>query len=767
MRHTLLLGLLAAALAAGLVSVRRAGDQIAVLDACQAVEDGRWREALSGTERHLGDDETGRAALTCRCRALLATGRADACTALLEAAIAGETESDWMPTAELSAHLIQARRQAGRADEAAALARRAGRAHPDDAELFALEIVTRSAIEDEAAVLSELAARLPDRGPAAVRMRRSLANRHLQRAESERALAVLGATPPADAGDATGLWYEARAMAFATAGDLAGMERTFAEWRLQGLDEDELQARHALALSLGKLEAPGASTLVRLEQALANGPFDAALDEAITIRLILSLVADGRLQDALATYDHGREHFALEGLTREELLRSAEHAEISSAGGDTRPARVRFVLDPAFEGATLSLSPDRLARVDAPYEQQRMRGSVQVERVPDVAPVRWVVHDAGGHTRASGTLSPGPGETRTVQIAPRAAKPVVERTLSRRAADGRRRLVLALLDCADWRLVQYLRTRGELPVLSQLLAHGHSAVLVSDPPLTAAALEALVWPQRASRPGVLGLVHRYGTELAGLADIGDNPFAALEWVLPETRDLFQVIGAGPLTAANLLFSHGGVQAGRHGEITGPEGARRRMNLGSVGRDLTRRERADFPALATIDRERDAIHLRRIAAEFDATDRLVDDGHVDFVALRVESLDILTHAHFASTVRDAQDDGNGLLFSVYRYIDARLGSLHDRLDEDDVLIVMSDHGIRTAMEHSRFAFFVAAGNDVPAGKAPGMPALRGVSRAAADILGIPTRWPDTGVASWAQGPALARSEAEAHPEQTEP
>lgn len=762
-----MLGLLAAALAAGLVSVRRAGDQFAVLDACQATEDGRWQAALSGTEGYSGDGETGRAAITCRCRALLATGRESECSDLLDGAIASRTASDWMPAPDLSAHLVQRHRQAGRAEEAAALARRAGRAHPNNAELFALEIATRSAVEDETSVLSELETRIPDRGPAAARMRRSLANRYLQSAESDRALAVLGSAPPENAGAGTALWYEARAMAFAAGGDLAGMDRTFAQWHLEGLEERELQARYALALSLGKLEAPGESTLARLERAFANAPIDPRLDEAISIRLILSLVADGRLDEALATYDRGRKRFALEGLTRDELLRSAEHAEMLTSNEGTRPARIRFALESKLEGATLALSPDGAQRVDASYERHRMNGPLQVERAPDVAPLRWVLHDAAGQTRASGTLSPRPGESRTVRIAPRAPRATSEQPLARRAADGRRRLVLALLDCGDWRLVQYLRTRGELPVLSQLLARGHSAVLSSDPPLTAAALESLVWPQRAAQPGVLGLMHRYGTELAGLASVGDNPLGALEWVLPETRDLFQVIGAGPLTAANLLFSHGGVQAGRHGEITGPEGVRRRTDLGNVGRDLTVRERTRFPALAAIDRERDAIHLRRIAAEFDATDRLVAGGDVDFVALRVESLDILTHAHFASAVRDAQDDGVGMLFSVYRYIDARLGSLHDRLDEDDVLIVMSDHGIRTAMEHSRFAFFVASGSDVPAGKAPGMPELRGVSRAAADILGIPTRWPDTGVAAWAHGTALAQRETAPHPDRSRP
>jgi hypothetical protein len=341
-----------------------------------------------------------------------------------------------------------------------------------------------------------------------------------------------------------------------------------------------------------------------------------------------------------------------------------------------------------------------------------------------------------------------------VAVAPGEPRPPARALLARRPADGRPRVALLLLDCADWRLIQYLRARGELPVLSGLLDTGYRAVMLSDPPLTGAALESLVWPSRRADTSFVGLVHRFGVELAGLASIGDNPFDALSWLLPEAPDLFSTIGAGPFSAANLLFAHGGIRAGRHGELTGPEGRRRRIPVGTSARDLDREERERFPALAAVQRERDAIHLRTIAAEFDSAEALMREGEVDLLALRIEPLDILTHAHFAEAVRDGQDDGRGLLFSIYRYIDARLGAVHELLDEDDVFIVMSDHGIRTAMEHSRFAFFVATGPGVPRGRAAGEPNLRGVSRVVADLFGVATDWPETGVAPWTR--SLARA-----------
>jgi hypothetical protein len=158
-----------------------------------------------------------------------------------------------------------------------------------------------------------------------------------------------------------------------------------------------------------------------------------------------------------------------------------------------------------------------------------------------------------------------------------------------------------------------------------------------------------------------------------------------------------------------------------------------------------------------DSERDAVHLRSIAAEFDTAAEIARAREVDFLALRIESLDILTHSHFAQTARTGQDDGNRFLYELYRYIDTRLGTVHNLLDEDDIFIVMSDHGIRTAMEHSRHAMFVATGRGVPHGRADGRPALRGVSAAVADLMDMDTNWPRTGIAPWAR-PAPDRNQA---------
>ena len=744
-RLAILLALALVAGSVGLVSVRRAGDQWAVIEACEAVQIGEWATTLERTEGRTDSDEVGRAAAECRCRALLATGRGAECEALLEGLLA-DSEA-WTPAPDLAVHLIQTHREAGRSQEAAALARRAGAAHPADPDLFYLELLTRSAVENEETLLRELSERVTSRGPEAVRMRASLANRHLLRGDPAGALEALGPVPPPRSGPAVAQWFELRGLAQAHAGDLAALERTYERWRAVGGDPVELDARYALTLSIGKIDDPERPTLAALRGALEHELGDPRLAEALTIRLILTLVTGERFEEAIAAYDRGRERFALEGLTRAELLRAQEHHRLGETPGVVRRGSLRFAIAGAGPGWQLHVSPEPQERVDSPYTVHRVpaSGIVRVERAVGLAPQRWVLRDAQARVRGSGTSGHFAGREIEVGVEARPPLRPVRFEPQRMPADGRRRVLWLLLDCADWRLSRYLLTRGELPVLASQLAAGHRAVLWSDPPLTAAALEALVWPRRSRSVSFIGLLHRFGIELAGLSSIGDNPFGALRWVLPETRDLFTTIGAGEATAANLLFAHGGMKAGRHGEVTGPHGLQRRLPIGTSARDLTPAERERFPILARIDKERDAVHVRTIAAEFDAARELVAAGALDLIALRIEPLDILTHAHFAATVRDGQDDGHGLLFSVYRYIDARLGELHQLLDEDDVLIVMSDHGIRTAMEHAPEALFVATGAGLAPGRSIGTPALYGVSRVVAGWLGVETDWPETGVA----------------------
>jgi len=759
------LALLVLAAGVGVVSIRSSRAQLAVMEACDAVERGELDRALALTRERVGPSETGRAAAECRCRALLARGERLACADLLESMWARPGASDWMPSADLAAHAIATRRERGLTHEAASLAARAGRAYPNDSRLFALELDARASVEFESQVLRELSLRLPSQGERAAELRAVLAQRHLRAGDPGAALRVLGPTlPPGAGGGGAALWFDTRAVAFAMADDLHGVRRTISEWGAAGGDPAELRARYALALSISGLEDPDRDIITLLREALAanaDSP-DAKLREGLVVRLVLSLASAKRLDEALELYDRHRDSLPADGLQREELERAARAELLARAPNAARRGALVFQLADVPRDAVLLVSPDADAPVDADYERHVIpeSGLLALERTEGDTPVRWVVR-RGDHVLGSGVAHPVAGSARSVEIALRGGSPIPETyTRARREADGRRRVLLLLLDCGDWRIIRYLAAREELPVLTALLRDGHRAVLDSDPPLTAAALEALVWPMRRGDASLLGLVHRMGVEIAGLASVGENPFEELSWVLPESADLFSTIGAGEHAAANLLLSHGGIRAGRHGEVSGPNGERRRVEIGRTARDLDPEERARWPALAETENGRDRLYVRTIAAELDATALVLRDDQIDFAAVRIEPLDILTHAHFGSIASEGQDDGRGLLYDVYRYIDARLAGIDAALDEDDVLIVMSDHGIRTAMEHARESFFVAIGAGVPPGRADGMPAIRGVSRAVADLLGVATEWPETGVAPWLGGSPLAAAQPNA-------
>ena len=751
------------ALGAGVVSYQRTRGELAALTVCEAAERGDFTTALASGADATPSDEAGRATLTCRCRAQIASGRGEDCDASLARWLESPANAKVLPPPDLAVRWIAARRAAGHTREAAEFARRAGAAYPDDPALFAQELTTRASVEDEASVLRELAARIPAEGEASARMRVALAQRQLRSGDGAGARAALGDAPPRGAGAALGPWFDARAVAAAFSSDLPGVRLAFDAWRAAGGDPVELRARYALTLSIAGLADPQHEPAELLRAALdeTRGRAGDGLRQALAIRLVLTLANAKRLDEALALFDAEQALLAGSGVTRSEIARAARLQDLAGASPAQRVGTLVFQIADPRPGDVLWLSPEADAEADSPYEVLPVPadGRIATTRAEGISPQRFVLRDPAGGVRASGTVSPVAGASARVDVVARATgTPPPPRRRTRAPGDGQRRVALVVLDCGDWRIAGYLRARGELPQLDALLRDGHRAVLDSDPPLTAAAMESLVWPERESGVSLAGLVHRMGVELAGLESIGRNPFDALGWVLPESADLFATLGAGELRAANLLFAHGGIHAGRNGDVSGPHGAEQRLELGRVERDLESQERLRFPELAALSEERDAHLVHAIAAEMDVALRLAGQRDLAFFALRVEPLDILTHAHFAESVADGQDDGAGLLFSVYRYLDLRLAEVDAALDADDVLITMSDHGIRTAMEHSRDALFVAAGGGVPAGRAPGRPALRGVARASADWLGVATKWPDTGVAPFASGaPALAARE----------
>lgn len=748
---------------------------------CDALAAERFDEALSLSASGSSAIGSGREIAECRCLAFLSLGDRSSCTALLSPLLREPAAADWIPHPVLTKLMLRTWQAEGSSAPAAALAERAAPELRDDLDLLQLELMLRSSVGNETAVLAALEERLED-DPSWVPARLVLALARSRRSEHAEALRVLGDVAPPITHRLVLPWFESRIQAQAAMGDLAGVQATFARWRATGWDPVDLDARYALRLSTDQLLDPEHSTIELLRRAIATG--DALRDRNIVWglhrRLIVELLAVGLPEEALAAYDEAVQVVDLGDLSRAEIERAV--AGVPVASSNERPAEIVFAIPPAARGGRLSLSPAPDEPPDAGYRVLAVPpdGRIVLTATRGLHPRRWVLHDASGGLVGSGAFWTEPGRSVRIDpeirapglsaaagvapdgdplgVPPRAQAHEVAGTPTRRPGDGRRRVIAILPDCGDWRLVEYLRTRSELPFHDHLFERGYRAVLESQPAFTAAALQSLVWPAAPRVRTTLDWIHDLGLELAGLEAVGSNPLGFLAAVLPERPNLFETLGRSDRVTANMLLAHGRIAAGRHAEVVGPHGHHRALPTQSAYRPLEPAELRRFPSLGQDGDTRRFIET--IAAEMDAAERIVREGEIDFLFLRLEALDLITHAHYGPLDGRGQDDAEGPLLDAYRYIDRRLAVLDALLDRDDWLVYLSDHGIRSSMQHEEDAIFAVLGEGVPHGRAPGRPALRGVPRSLAAMFGVETDWPDTGASPWLEGADEARRVADA-------
>ena len=727
---------------------------------CSALQEERFDDAISLSSAGAGPVGVARDVASCRCIALLSKGDRAGCTDLLDPLLADQRAEDWVPHIVLSKLMVRTWHAAGEIERAAAFAARVAPTHREDLDLLQLELMLRSQIEDEESTLVEIESRLKD-DPSWLSQRLVLALAWDRRSRPEAAIRVLGEEAPPVGHPLALPWFESRIQAQAKAADLIGVQETFAAWRATGWDPIDLDARYALRVSVDHLRDPNHHTVDLLQNAIATQTSlrDQNIIWGLHHRLVVENLAAGRPEAALVAYDAAVQVVTLDGITREEIVRAVRLADGSYDPSAT--ATLRLIAPEEAEGGYWSLSPPSSSAPDQGY----VKHLVSQNRITVVAtqlglhPQRWILRDKHDRLMGSGSFWPEPGATLEIVAMNRATSSAPEAiptiATPRRPADGTRRVFAILADCGDWRLSEYLRNRGDLPFQDQLMREGYRAVLESRPAFTAAAMRALVWPTEGhTSASSLDWLHQMGLELAGLESVGANPLELLSWFLPERPNLFETIGAGSVTTANMLLAHGAIDAGRHAEIVGPHGARRDLPSQQAYRALSESERNRYPDLLGDPDTRK--FAQTIAAEMDAAEAIARAGEVDFLFLRLEALDLITHGHYSEIDGRGQDDGQGPLLSAYRYIDERLVALDALLDEDDWLVYLSDHGIRSAMQHEEDALFFIKGEGVPQGRASGQPALRGVPRTLAAMLDVSTPWPDTGTAPWLAITALAES-----------
>lgn len=724
---------------------------------CDAVREARWDVALatSAPLEALTEHPPGLAdAALCRCIALEATENAEACHQLLDGWLLDPLVRDWLPDVPLTVRWAESRAGQGRIADAAAVLERLRGQHADDAQVTARAFRLSVLADGRPEASLELEAKAQTlNGQAGTIARMIVAEARGAKGEYGAQYALMADfEPPEDDPEAT----RYRLDRLIAAGDAANLDALVSQrdaWRALPGQETNANLAYAAALSIANLRDPDGRVWTELlTPQLASPTDDGAIVRLAWVRLIGHLGAAGRAADALAALKEARARFPALPIDMEELQRAGELGEQTREGGGSGATTLNFVVAHPVEGARLHVSPDRGASAASAWGRFELSaGKAEVHRTLDATPVRWV-YRSDATTYASGTAWPATAHSEVAISPDRSGRTRLQAAdlAPGSAADGHRRVWVVFLDCGDWRLTSYLRQRGELPHIDHILRSGWRATTLQEPAFTAAAVEGLMHPELRRSRSTLARINQLGLELAGLESIGQNPFVALERLLPQKLDLFQRLGQGEHRVANLVFAHGAIAGGRNGSVTGPNGAVSTLDLGAMKRPLTPAEAERFPGLVADEESAAAMRSmsRVIAAQFDTLLAFQANPPFDLLLFRIEALDPLTHQYFAETTHAGQDDGAGRLFELYRYIDARLGEVARALDGDDMLIVMSDHGIQTSMVHDPVAMFVAWGNGVPAGRVTGRPALRGLSRSLADLLGETTSWPDYGLTPWA-------------------
>jgi hypothetical protein len=675
-----------------------------------------------------------RDATRCACDADIARRDPATCANRVEHLLAEPAHADWIPPPPLTALVLGELVRAGRTGSARPLARRAVGAPPipDDVAELALQVLLTEG-DDPAPVLA--AARATPPGS----LLRILVIETFGRARKNPPADLLDGAAPVDA-TLRQRWHVGRAELAAHRGDADAVDDEYDAWVKAGEDPGYVMAFRISTLQGEALRPPrGAALDDAFESALAAMLARNDRDNARYLfrRYLGTLANSGLAERAVEVFRRAEALGLAPASVNEEILRRS--ARVASAPGDddTNAAETSnyvFDLGAAPPGSTAWIG-DALA-VDAPYRAVRPG-----EVVAGVAPLRYVVRTPEGIV-ASGRAWPRGDATTVVHVRPGPASTVSPPPPlpTPRPGNGTRRLFTVLLDCGDWRIARHLMERGELPVLQALAERGERAVLRSQPAYTGEALESIVHPSTSRRISVPDTIFKMGNELAGLSFIGTNPWKGLEEILPQRPNFFRVIGDGPRSAVNLLFTLGGQAAdpsSRNGDVSGPHGARTERALGTLQRPLTDAELERFPRL----RGEELLHP--IAAEFDLLDEEARRGSIDVVVMRIEALDLLTHRHFIQFFDENISDEESIINSSYRYVDHRLGGVVGALDADDFLVVMSDHGIATGLKHDERAVWILNGPGIAPRRIPGMPNLRGVPRRLAELIDVTTDWPDGG------------------------
>ncbi|MGA2589074.1 MAG: alkaline phosphatase family protein [Bryobacteraceae bacterium] len=329
------------------------------------------------------------------------------------------------------------------------------------------------------------------------------------------------------------------------------------------------------------------------------------------------------------------------------------------------------------------------------------------------------------------------------------------------------RLLLVGWDAADWKVIDPLLARGEMPHLASVIENGVRANLATIyPPLSPMLWTSIATGKRPQEHGILGFSEPSddGLSVRPISNLGRRT-KALWNILNQNGKRSIVVGWWPSHPAEPIR---GAMVSNHfklfpeqdpaspippGMVWPPAWAERLADLRMSPMEITGEILQLFvPEFGRVDQDKDkSLHdLAEIVAETmsvhaAATD-LIENEPWDFAAIYHNGIDHFSHRfmrYHAGKAQGRETDPAlyaGVVANAYRYHDVMLGRMLALAGPDCAVMVVSDHGFHSdrllpdyipaeaagpAVEHRHFGVFAL--------RAPG--ALRGERIYGASVLDI--------------------------------
>jgi predicted AlkP superfamily phosphohydrolase/phosphomutase/tetratricopeptide (TPR) repeat protein len=320
------------------------------------------------------------------------------------------------------------------------------------------------------------------------------------------------------------------------------------------------------------------------------------------------------------------------------------------------------------------------------------------------------------------------------------------------------RLLLVGWDAADWKVIDRLLAKGEMPHLARLLAEGVRGNLATiHPPLSPMVWTTIATGNRPAKHGIHGFTEptEDGLAVRPISNLGRKTKAIWN-ILNQNGKRSLVVGWWPSHPAEPIrgvmvsdqFPPGHGQPAeaplKPGTVWPPAWAARLAELRVHGREMSGDMlRLFVPEAASIDQQQDrslsdlaGIIAETMSIHAAATELLAHEPW-DLAAVYFTGIDHFSHRfmrHHAGKARQPENGSDPALFAgvvpaAYRYHDAMLGRLMQLAGPDAAVMIVSDHGFHSdhllpdeipaeaagpAVEHRDFGVFCLKGPGVRRG-----------------------------------------------------